>query len=154
MTRDTCAALVLVAAFLWYGFGATRIDVIPGQHAEAFSPRTLPYMLTAIGVLLGLVQVLRTLCRPATVSAGRPLDWRRAAAVCSCMIGYGFLFTRLGFVVATALFLCAAFAVLGERRFTILLLLPTLFSIAFWALITRVLGLYLAPGSWLQVFSG
>ena len=53
----------------------------------------------------------------------------------------------LGFVLATAVFLCTGFFVLGERRVLLLLLLPVVFTLAFWLVMTRLLGLYLAPGT-------
>jgi putative tricarboxylic transport membrane protein len=64
------------------------------------------------------------------------------------MLGYGFAFTPLGFIPATTLFLLPGFFTLGERRKAVLLFLPLAFSLLFWAVMTQVLGLYLAPGDW------
>ena len=145
--RDTVAALVLLTLFLAYGYQATLIDLFPGQETEAFSPRTMPYVLAAAGVLLSLLQLVRSLrSAPAGSREYTAYDWRRAGLLCVCMLAYGLAFTPLGFVIATALFLAAGFLVLGERRVLVVTLLPAVFSLLFWAVMTRGLGLYLAPG--------
>jgi putative tricarboxylic transport membrane protein len=66
--------------------------------------------------------------------------------LCVVMLLYGWLFTPLGFVIATTLFLAAGFLILGERRILVLSVLPPLFTVLFWAVMSRGLGLYLAPG--------
>lgn len=148
VNRDSVAAFVLLAAFLAYGYQATLIELFPGQETEVFSPRTLPYLLATGGVLLCLTQLARTLRLPRAGKSDTTtgFDWGRGALLCLCMLAYGWIFTPLGFLVATTLFLMAGFLVLGERRVVVLALLPAAFSLAFWAVMTRGLGLYLAPG--------
>ena len=63
------------------------------------------------------------------------------------MLAYGYLMPLLGFIPATTLFLVAGFLILGERRRSILLFLPLVFSLVFFQLMTEGLGLYLSPGS-------
>ena len=66
------------------------------------------------------------------------------------MLGYGFAFVPLGFIAATILFLLMGFLTLGERRIPVLVILPVIFTFAFWAVMTQLLGLYLAPGDWMS----
>jgi putative tricarboxylic transport membrane protein len=146
--QDTVAALVLLAVFVAYGQQATQIDVFPGQEFEAFKPRTMPLTLALSGILLCVIRVFQSLRRPTTDFADwSRYDWKRAALLCLVMLGYGFAFTPLGFIIATTLFLLAGFFTLGERRKPLLLVLPPVFSLVFWAVMTQMLGLYLAPGS-------
>lgn len=145
--RDLIGAVVLLVAFILYGIGARQIALFPGQEAEAFTPRTLPYMISVIGALLCLGRAIVALRRiqpsaEATIRSG----WIRVGCFCFLMIVYSVLLVELGFIVATSLFLAAGFALLGERRPVVLGVLPILLTIAFWFLMTRVLGLYLAPG--------
>lgn len=147
LNRDAAAAFVLLAAFLAYGYGVTLIELFPGQETEVFSPRTMPWALAVGGVVLCLLQVFRCLRRNGPERTGfGDFDWSRAALLCANMIGYGLLFEPLGFLLATALFLGAGFLVLGERRIGLLTVLPLAFSGLFWLIMTRMLGLYLAPG--------
>ena len=41
------------------------------------------------------------------------------------------------------------FLILGERRWTVLLILPIAFSAVFFLVMTKGLGLYLATGTWI-----
>ncbi len=153
--RDTIAALVLFVLFAAYGIQATQIDVFPGQELEPFKPKTMPYALAICGMLLCVVRILQTLRDSLPEVVGwHTYDWRRAVILCAVMLAYGLLFTPLGFIPATALFLLAGFYTLGERQVIVLLLLPVGFSFFFWALMTQLLGLYLAPGDWWPLFDG
>lgn len=147
LNRDAIAAFVLLAAFLAMGLGVTSIELFPGQETEVFSPRTMPAALAVGGALLCLVRVVRCLRHPEEDAVALDgYDWARAALLCTAMIGYGLMFDPLGFVISTAAFLGTGFAVLGERRVVILTLLPLAFSLLFWLVLTRLLGMYLAPG--------
>ena len=75
------------------------------------------------------------------------LNWQPVIRLCLVMLAYGFLMVPLGFVIATTLFLIAGFLILGERRRLILLILPLTFSVVFFLLMTKGLGLYLSPGT-------
>jgi len=147
LNRDAVAALALLAAFLGFGYEATLVELFPGQETEVFSPRTMPLALAVGGTLLCFARLVQSLRHPepGQVALGG-FDWRRAGLLCVTMIGYGLLFEPLGFLLATAVFLSAGFLVLGERRVLMLTVLPLVFAALFWLLMTKVLGLYLAPG--------
>ena len=148
INRDAAAAFVLFAGFLAMGLGVTSIELFPGQETEVFSPRTMPAALAIGGAVLCLLRLVQCLRHPEReIVALGGFDWTRTALLCVTMIGYGLLFVPLGFVLATAVFLCTGFFVLGERRVLLLLLLPVVFTLAFWLVMTRLLGLYLAPGT-------
>lgn len=147
----TIAPIVLFVLFAAYGYQATLIDVFPGQELEPFKPRTMPLALAVAGMLLCVVQLLQGLRAPAAdIHEQLHYDWPRAGMLVAAMVAYGALFTPLGFIAATSLFLAAGFAILGERRLLLLAVLPLVFTLLFWALMTQALGLYLAPGSWWQ----
>lgn len=144
------AAIFLGVTFAAYGLAATDIPSFPGQEVEPFKPRTMPVALAAAGLLLCMIRILQLL---RTTGAGARIrltgfDWGPAALLCVAMLGYGLLLNPLGFVIATTIFLAAGFLILGERRPPLLILMPFVFSLAFYLLMTRALGLYLAPGPW------
>ncbi len=144
------ASLLLCVLFAAYGMQAMTIPLFPGQELEPFKPRTMPLALTCAGLLLCAVRIVQLL-RNRETEPGMSLaafSWWPAAFLCGVMIAYGFLLSPLGFVASTSLFLATGFLILGERRFGILLSLPLTFSLAFYFLMTRALGLYLSPGSW------
>ena len=149
LRRDALAALLLFVLFATYGYLATYIEVFPGQELEPFKPRTLPFTLAIAGMFLCAARILQTLReKDSTTVMWAKYDWVSAALLCLVMIAYGYLFTRLGFITATAIFLFAGFYTLGERRLPALVLIPLVFTLVFWAVMTQLLGLYLAPGDW------
>lgn len=155
LQRDGIAAILLFVLFAAYGLQALQIDVFPGQELEPFKPRTLPFALAIGGMLLCAIRLLQTLRKPAAAGdSWARYDWKRCAVLCGVMLGYGFFFAPLGFILSTTLFLAAGFVALGERRLTVLLLLPLGFTLLFWAVMTQLLGLYLAPGDWLNFGQG
>jgi putative tricarboxylic transport membrane protein len=149
MRRDSVAAIFLFIVFAAYGQQALQIQMFPGQELEPFKPRTMPVALAVAGMLLCIIHLLQTLrIQSADAFTWSAYDWRRAATLCIVMLGYGYAFTPLGFIVATTLFLLAGFLTLGERRIPVLILLPVVFTLSFWGVMTQLLGLYLAPGDW------
>ena len=152
MTRRAhqIATLFLLAVFVAYGLEALTIPLFPGQEQEPFKPRTMPVALALAGIVLLLIRLGQLILVPeeSDGDAIAGFDWPSAGWLCAWMVLYGLALTPLGFVVATTLFLIAGFVTLGERRPLLLAALPLLFSLAFFLLMTRGLGLYLAPGLW------
>ena len=147
LNRDAMAALVLLAGFLAMALGVTSIELFPGQETEVFSPRTMPAALAIGGSLLCLARMLQCLRHPeADAHVLDGFDWVRAAFLCVAMIGYGLVFEPLGFLLSTTAFLGTGFVILGERRVLVFTILPLAFSFVFWLIMTRLLGMYLAPG--------
>ena len=62
------------------------------------------------------------------------------------MIFYGMTLRFLGFVISSTLFLCGGFYILGERRIWLLLAGSAPLVLFIWFLMSRILGMYIAPG--------
>jgi putative tricarboxylic transport membrane protein len=98
-------------------------------------------------VVLSVAQLAKCLREtPEAEASWGGLDWGRVALLTVAMIIYATLFPWLGFMVATALFLVTGFLILGERRPLILFVASVPVAVGFWAIMTQLLGLYLAPG--------
>jgi putative tricarboxylic transport membrane protein len=152
LSRDVAAALGFVAFSIAYGWQATGIDIFPGQEYEPFTPQTFPLALAVIGAVLGLGQVIKSLRAPATEAAGwGRYDWPRVFLLLLTMLFYGATFTWLGFLVSTTLFLAAGYLILGERRATVIGGASVLVTVGFCLIMTKLLGIYLAPG---ELFRG
>ena len=152
LSRDLAAALGFVAFSIAYGWQATGIDIFPGQEYEPFTPQTFPLALSVIGAILGLAQTAKSWRAPgsAAESWGR-YDWLRVCLLLLTMVAYGATFTWLGFLVSTMLFLGAGYLILGERRPVVIGSASILVTVGFWLIMTKVLGIYLAPG---ELFRG
>tara|TARA_R110001583_G_scaffold51161_11_gene159804 strand:+ start:38706 stop:39185 length:480 start_codon:yes stop_codon:yes gene_type:complete len=145
LSRDRVGGLIFLIFCLVYGYQTTIIPLFPGDEYEAFTARTLPWMLTIVGIFFSLLLIATA--QP-NVKSGAVLgfDWRLLIAFIVLMIAYGFGLTWLGFVLATSLFLIAGFWALGERRKSVLFGASFPFVTAFWLLLTKVLDIYLEPG--------
>jgi len=142
------ATLCLIVLFAAYGLEALTIPLFPGQEDEPFKPRTMPFALAIIGVVLTGIRAMQLFgASPELGDVQGRLHWHPVIRLCFVMLAYGYLMPSLGFILATTLFLVAGFLILGERRRSILLFLPLVFSLVFFLLMTEGLGLYLSPGS-------
>lgn len=153
LSRDRVSGLIFLLVCLIYGYQATQIQLFPGDEYEAFTARTLPYLLTAAGIVMSLLLIVMSPASPCNDSTCEQqganesrLDWRLLSSFVVLMTAYGLGLTWLGFVLATSLFLLGGFWLLGERRKAVLLGASFPFVTLFWLLLTKVLDIYLEPG--------
>ena len=113
----------------------------------AFLPNTMPMVLSVIGALLSLIIIVTPETRG---NAGTTPKFERgnllqAAALLGAMVLFAIALRPLGFILSTSLFLVGCGAVLGERKF--LLMVPIAVGSAFfiWYLVQQVLGIYMRP---------
>jgi putative tricarboxylic transport membrane protein len=147
MTRDRLSALIFLGLSVAYGVLAFQIELFPGSEYEAFTARTMPIGLAVVGSVVALLILVAPSKHDAegqTRLSG--LKWNRAILLCLLMIAYGATITRLGFVVSTTLFLGLGIVLLGERRWYVVLGVAVVVALGFWALLTKLLGIYLEPG--------
>ena len=159
MTRDRVSALFFLALSIAYGVIAQDIPqlVIFGAANEVMTPSTLPTALAVLGAVIAFLMLVLP-APPAPpgemVDRGfrswRHLDWLRIAGLMVAMAAYAWMLSRLGFITATSLFLIAGFFLLGERRLSVLFGASVPVVVAFWVLLTQLLGIYLTPGSFWQ----
>ena len=152
LCRDRVGALLFLLFCLGYGYQSTLIPLFPGDEFEPFTARTLPSILTWLGVGLSLILLITG--KPDDKSGAiTDFNWKLLAAFLVLMALYGVGLTVLGFVLATSLFLLSGFYLLGERRKSILFGASFPFVTAFYLLLTQVLDVYLEPGSLFLLFN-
>ena len=103
----------------------------------------MPTFLAGLGVVLALVVIAAPHApeRPAL----RGLAFGRTAILLAAMSAYGLAIRPVGFLISTTAFLALGFAVLGERRAWMLAAVAVPIALGFWALMTQVLDVYVAP---------
>lgn len=152
MTKDRISALfflVLCVAYFWI---SQDIRIMPFARNDPVTPQTVPRALAIVGGIIAFLMLVLPPKGPRPT--GGPFDgwglfaWGRVISLGLVMLAYGFLLTRVGFIVSTSLFLIAGYLILGERRWTVLLAASVPVVVVFWALLTQLLGLYLATGSY------
>ena len=155
VSKTRIGGLMFLLLSMAYGYSAMSIPLFPGEEAEPFSARTLPYFLAVLGSGLSLFLLLFGRDGDHVDNGvNADLDWRLAASLLLLMIAYGLALEWLGFLFATTLFLVIGFWMLGERRLKMLLVVSIPFTVGFWLLLTQALDIYLAPGQILNMFGG
>lgn len=151
MNKEKVGALFFFILSIGYGVLAFDIPLTFMGEDEVFTAQTLPIALAIAGALVSfLILVLPSTKQDGSdnvTAAFRNLDWKRVGLLAVLMIFYGLTIRSLGFIFATSLFLIGGFRVLGERQIKILLLASVPVVLVFWFLMTRILGVYLDPGS-------
>ncbi|WP_163337571.1 tripartite tricarboxylate transporter TctB family protein [Desulfopila sp. IMCC35008] len=150
MAREKVGALIILLFSISYGLLATKIPLTFLAQQETFTPRTMPYALSAMGVLLSfLILVLPTADPSGKKSLSeetKGYDWGTAILLTALMLIFGLTMKWLGFIVASIVFLLVGFWILGERRKKLMLLTAIPLVCLLWAIMSLLLGVYIAPG--------
>jgi putative tricarboxylic transport membrane protein len=149
--RDRVGAMIFLIVCLCYGYQTSLIPMFPGDEYEPFTAKTLPTLLTVVGVILSLA-LLVTAQPDEKSGAVLGFNWKLLIGFIALMALYGVGLTYIGFVLATGFFLMAGFYLLGERRKSVLFGASFPFVIAFYLLLTQGLDIYLEPGVLFSTF--
>ena len=141
MTRRL-VPLAILAVAIGYLWAAARVPLDPWSVDEAVNARTLPL---ACGALLALFAVGMSV-RGVPLTAG-PGRYGPLAAIAACILVFIAAIGFVGLWPALGLFLCAALAVLGERRLPVLCGASLGTPALGWVLVELLLGVYIHPGS-------
>ena len=150
MKTEKAGALILLMFSIAYGLLAFKIPLTLLAQRETFNARTMPFALGIIGTVLSfLILVLpsgQTDKEDNVKDAFRGLDWPSVGLLIGMMIFYSITLRFLGFVISSTIFLVGGFYILGERRIWLLLIGSVPLVLFIWFLMSRLLGMYIAPG--------
>ena len=150
MSKDKVGALFFLILSIVYGVLAFDIPLMFGGEDEVFTARTLPFALSICGIVISLLILFlpsgSSDSKAKVTEAFRGLNWKRVIQLAVLMILYGLTIRWLGFIISTSLFLICLYRLLGERRIQVLLVASVPLVVVFWFLMTKILGVYLAPG--------
>ncbi len=155
MALDRWIALIILCITLVYGYGAffTMDQLLPPfMQRNPIWPSTFPKVLAVLAVATALIIVLG-LEKPMGEPKTADIDYRRlgdyklgqALSLLGLMVAYALLLRPAGFLLSTTGFLVIGAAVLGERKFHILLPIAALATGVIWYLVDEVLGIFLRP---------
>ncbi|MBM1222596.1 tripartite tricarboxylate transporter TctB family protein [Ponticoccus sp. SC2-23] len=157
MALDRWIALVFIVFCCAYGYLAfftMDASLPPFMQRNPVWPSTFPKILSVMGAVVGLV-VLLGLEKPnkdAEPSATE-INYRRlheyklgqAVMLLSLMVIYALSLRPVGFLMSTTVFLVMSSAILGERKWHIMILVSVLATGFVWYLVQQVLGIFLRP---------
>jgi putative tricarboxylic transport membrane protein len=155
---EKIGALLILALSIAYGIYAFKIPLIFLSQGETLNARTMPYALSIAGIVLSLLIILLPSFeadKAATVKeAFGGLDWRRTGWLLGLMILYSLSMPWIGFVIASIGFMAGGTMILGERNVKMILLASIPLVIVLWLILTKVLGMYIAPGELYYILGG
>lgn len=144
---DAVAALVLLALSLGYTLEARRLPAV--KYAVGPGPAFLPVLLGVALALLSLILLGVALRKRA---GERPDFWAgwpgtlRILVILLALLGYAFLFERLGYVVSTTLFLAFLLAVVEPQPWWVVASIPLVSSFLSYLLFVRGLKIPFPKG--------
>ncbi|MBB5514500.1 putative tricarboxylic transport membrane protein [Rubricella aquisinus] len=157
MALDRWLALIFIAFCCAYGYLAffTMDQLLPPfMQRNPVWPSTFPKILSVLGVVVGLIVVLG-LEKPTEqgepsatdINLSRLHEYKLGQAVMllALMVAYALALRPIGFLLATTLFLAGGSAILGERKWYIMIPVSVLAAGCVWYLVQEVLGIFLRP---------
>ena len=158
MALDRWIALIFVTFCCVYGYAAffTMDQLLPPfMQRNPVWPSTFPKVLAVLGIIVGLIVLLgveKAEGKDAEPSATE-INYRRlgdykigqALMLLGLMVLYALMLRPAGFLISTTTFLVAGSAILGERKFHIMIPVAALATGFVWYLVQEVLGIFLRP---------
>ncbi len=157
MALDRWIALIFVTFCCAYGYLAffTMDQLLPPfMQRNPVWPSTFPKILSVLGVIVGLIVLLgfeksKDEAEPSAteINYRRLQDYElgRALMLLGLMVVYAISLRPAGFLIATSVFLIAGSAVLGERKWHVMIPVSALAAGGVWYLVQEVLGIFLRP---------
>lgn len=153
MALDRWIALILLGICLIYGYTAwftMDASLAPFMQRNPIWPSTFPKVLSIMGIVASTIILLG-------VEKGKPvsgeIDYRRlgdyylgqAIMLLALMVAYALCLRPVGFLISTVSFLVLGSAILGERKWHVMIPVALIATLVVWYLVQEVLGIFLRP---------
>jgi putative tricarboxylic transport membrane protein len=149
LTDKVIFAVTLVLAALYF-YATSQIPSL--EIGDPLGPKAFPRLL-GIGLLITAGVLLMEILRAGKAKPAAPEDtpaepphWALLGAVAAWIAAYFAVFTTLGFIISTTLFLLGMTAWFNRGRWTMNILTSVLFSAGSYVMFTKLLGVTLAQG--------
>ncbi len=142
-SKDRIGGVLLLAFCIAYAVLSQRITLLPFQANVAFHARTMPEVLSVLGIGLSLLVIVFPGSDERPRFAG--FNWTQGFLFLILMSAYGFTVRPLGFIVSTSAFLMIGFALLGERSAWKLVVVAVPVVVGFWFMMTQGLDVFIEP---------
>ena len=155
MALDRLVALIFLIVSLVYGYAAFKYPLLPFERNMPFLPNTLPMALSVFGAVISLFIMVAPRGKAAEEELGdldletvKGFKLGQAFGLVAAMTLYAVLLRPIGFLAATTLFIVGSAAVLGERKFYVLIPIAVVTAVVIWYLVQETLGIFLSPWPW------
>jgi len=147
LTKNHVGGLIFLCLSVVYGYYASQIQMLPGDEFEAFNAQTIPSALAILGGIFSLALLVTSRFEHENKIKLSGYDFVLVAKLLVLIILFSLALKWLGFFVSTTLFLIGGYWLLGERRIKMLILASVPFALGIWLILSKLLDIYLAPGT-------
>ena len=155
MSLERSLALFFLTLSIIYSYTAFFVmdaALLPFAKMSPIWPSSFPKIVSIASILLGLSLVLSKpnpdQSSDIDMQTIQQYQWKPALGLLAMMVAYALLLRTIGFIIATFSFLIAGSAILGERKFPLLIIIALVCTLGIWYLVQQVLGIYLRPWPW------
>lgn len=145
-TKRRIGAFLLLGFSIAYAVLSQRIPLLPFQATSAFHARTMPEILSVMAIAICIAIIV--LPSPAEFVELKGKNWLIVLAFLVLMSIYGLTIRPFGFILASSMLLGVGYWLLGERKLWLLVITSVPVAVAFWALMSIGLGVFIEPLPW------
>lgn len=154
ISKNVIGALIFFIFSVCYGYYAQQIPLYPGEEYDVFTSQSMPKLYALLGIVVSGIAIILSIINDirhkntqvSEVSSVNKKGWFQVVSLIVLMVYYGATLEQLGFIIATISFLVFGYLILGERNIKHLFLASVPVVIVFWAIMTKLLGIYLSTG--------
>ena len=159
MVKSRIGALFFFLFSAFYFYKSFDIHLLNSTLSDVMTARTFPYYLGILGMLISALILIFSFMKIDKedlfdMEKLRTYDYKKGVYLVFAMLFYGYTIRSLGFVISTIIFLMIGFRVLEEKSWKVILFTSFGISIAFWLLLTQLLGIYIENGVIFEYFLG
>ena len=147
MNQQQGGGIIFAIFSLLYLLFAQDIETV---NQANFNARTFPYILGTLGMIVSLLLIMTSSSQQSFFSLFK-LKWTKVILLSVTMIGYAALLPRVGFLLATILFLNVCFLIMNENRWRVMFYASFSLTCGFWFILTQLLNIHLSSGSWWRI---
>jgi putative tricarboxylic transport membrane protein len=156
-SHTTITGLVLLGlALVW---SVLVVQTIPAGLGDGdVGPRAFPLLLGIILAVLSAVMVVKSLLNtdqidePDSPLRGGKLEVKIVLSVFMIIMSYGFLFEKIGFLLATLVVVAAMLLLILKSRKPMLIASMAIgLAVGCWLVFGKLVGAYLPHGSWISL---
>ncbi|MEE2717459.1 MAG: tripartite tricarboxylate transporter TctB family protein [SAR324 cluster bacterium] len=159
LSTNRWVALGMLAFSSCYGYLAFTYRLLPFERFAPMKPNTLPMGLAVAGAICALALLFMREAKSEDESSANPAkesdhkyleqsgnyQWGQAIGLLVIAVLYALALGKLGFLLSTSGFLVAGAALLGERRFLVLVPVSVAATVFVWYLVDQVLTIFMRP---------
>ena len=155
LALDRWIALILLLICLAYGYAAfftMDAGLPPFMKFNPVWPSTFPKVLSVLGALVALtilfnIEKSKHTAEVAEINYAKLTEYKlgQALLLLGLMVAYALTLRSAGFLLSTSLFLILGSAILGERRWFVMIVVAGVATGVVWWLVDAVLGIFLRP---------